>query len=174
VAASRPAQMTTERHKTSRWALFRQAKAVVNRGHGPSWWGGADKLRQPRVNSAVAPSRTMRENGPRSHAFARYGMGSRIGTLMVRRRFCAVSNHEVKWGPHPSRRASRSSGMRGERRAEFIIGPRFARTRWRSPRMRSIKTLMVRRRPCAVSNHEVKIGPHPSRRGEDAAPQDEE
>src|SRR5258708_34001884 len=29
---------------------------------------------------------------------------------------------------------------------------------------------MVRRRPCAVSNHEVA---HPSRRGEDAAPQDE-
>src|SRR5882757_4505615 len=31
---------------------------------------------------------------------------------------------------------------------------------------------MVRRRSCAVSNHEVAA--HPSRRGEDAAPQDED
>jgi len=33
---------------------------------------------------------------------------------------------------------------------------------------------MVRRRPCAVSNHEENSCLHPSRRGEDAAPQDEE
>jgi putative endonuclease len=33
---------------------------------------------------------------------------------------------------------------------------------------------MVRRRACAVSNHEAPPWPHPSRRGEDAAPQDEE
>jgi hypothetical protein len=33
---------------------------------------------------------------------------------------------------------------------------------------------MVRRRVSAVSNHEATIGPHPSRRGEDAAPQDGE
>src|ERR1700753_1598467 len=39
--------------------------------------------------------------------------------------------------------------------------------------------LMVRRRSCAVSNHGAKCGPsalhlsHASRRGEDAAPQDE-
>src|SRR6476620_4560527 len=32
---------------------------------------------------------------------------------------------------------------------------------------------MVRRRSCAVSNHEATMGRHPSRRGEDAAPQDE-
>src|SRR5260370_652533 len=33
--------------------------------------------------------------------------------------------------------------------------------------------LMVRRRTCAVSNHEATMRPHPSRRGEDTAPQDE-
>jgi hypothetical protein len=33
---------------------------------------------------------------------------------------------------------------------------------------------MVRRRSCAVSNHEVAVLPHPSRRGENAAPQDED
>src|ERR1700709_801312 len=33
---------------------------------------------------------------------------------------------------------------------------------------------MVRRRACAVSNHETASRGHPSRRGEDAAPQDEE
>src|SRR6186997_3294714 len=32
---------------------------------------------------------------------------------------------------------------------------------------------MVRRRSCAVSNHEATMRPHPSRRGESAAPQDE-
>src|SRR6266481_1883991 len=35
-----------------------------------------------------------------------------------------------------------------------------------------VNFLMVRRRACAVSNHEAAIT-HPSRRGEDAAPQDE-
>src|SRR6202158_5991899 len=35
-----------------------------------------------------------------------------------------------------------------------------------------VALVMVRRRPCAVSNHEA-ICCHPSRRGEDAAPQDE-
>src|SRR5439155_17398019 len=34
-------------------------------------------------------------------------------------------------------------------------------------------TLMVRRRASAVSNHEATMRAHPSRRGEDAAPQDE-
>src|ERR1700744_6125195 len=33
---------------------------------------------------------------------------------------------------------------------------------------------MARRRPCAVSNHEGEQGPYPSRRGEGAAPQDED
>jgi hypothetical protein len=33
---------------------------------------------------------------------------------------------------------------------------------------------MVRRRVSAVSNHEATASSHPSRRGEDAAPQDEE
>src|SRR5437899_2624686 len=32
---------------------------------------------------------------------------------------------------------------------------------------------MVRRRSCAVSNHEAAEAPHPPRRGEDAAPLDE-
>ena len=33
----------------------------------------------------------------------------------------------------------------------------------------AVVILMVRRRPCAVSNHEA-VSPHPSRRGEGAAP----
>jgi hypothetical protein len=37
-----------------------------------------------------------------------------------------------------------------------------------------VTLLMVRRRVSAVSNHEATVRPHPSRRGEDAAPQDEE
>jgi len=36
-----------------------------------------------------------------------------------------------------------------------------------------ISILMVRRRYCAISNHEATVRPHPSRRGEDAAAQDE-
>jgi hypothetical protein len=39
---------------------------------------------------------------------------------------------------------------------------------------RKLSSLMVRRRARAVSNHEAPVADlHPSRRGEDAAPQDE-
>src|SRR5947207_675888 len=42
----------------------------------------------------------------------------------------------------------------------------------RKQRRERCQPLMVRRRSCAVSNHAARP-PHPSRRGEDAAPQDE-
>src|ERR1700733_7012735 len=44
-----------------------------------------------------------------------------------------------------------------------------------SPEWLCRRRLMVRRRSCAVSNHEITMYfSHPSRRGEDAAPQDED
>src|SRR5882757_7829590 len=47
-----------------------------------------------------------------------------------------------------------------------------AAAKFRKRRRLRCLILMVRRRVCAVSNHEARL-PRPSRRGEDAAPQDE-
>jgi hypothetical protein len=73
-----------------------------------------------------------------------------IKVLMVRTRYCAVSNHEDN------------------------IGASSFETRFALLRLRSIDALMVRRRSCAVSNHEAANIRGLILRDALCAPQDEE
>src|SRR5437879_4026193 len=123
VAASRPAQMTTERANTSSRRPFRQGKPWVNGCWQPSWRGGA-----------LAPSRAMREN--KAHPSRRGPQPSLRRLHIIDRAAPQDEEESFRWtsyvatAPRPALARGAAQRDRRHRRA----GPRPADATWRHHR----------------------------------------